>query len=130
MRRPSVIITVLAFLVFGLLATAPTLITPPSDSTLTVVEIPWTAVPTSTDDAVVGTVWLDYLAFSVAGTGRTVTLVDKQASPITFINAIALSANQLTVITLPSGGMRLQGGFTVVASGSGVVYQFRGKVVR
>jgi hypothetical protein len=121
---------VLLALVVAATAAAPTLIQPPSTPGLTVVEIPWTAVPTSTDVGSASTIWLDHISFSVAGTARTITAVDGQASPITWLTAIPLAANQVTVVAFPAGGMRLQGGFSLSASGAGVVYQFRGRIQR
>lgn len=127
---PSRFVSVLVVLTASLLmAAAPTLIIPPTVN-LTDVEINWTAAPTSSEKVCAETIWLDHLAFSVAGDARTVTATDAQGSPITWMTAIPLSANQLTLIALPSKGIRMQGGFYLTASGSGVVYQFRGRVKR
>jgi len=117
-------------LYIGAFAAAPTLITPPVTN-LTTVEINWTAVPISSDFGIAQTIWLDSISFSTAGTARTVTVSDRQAAPVTVINAVALTANQVTVLALPApGGLRMENGFTIVASGAGVVYQFRGRIRR
>lgn len=123
----NVIITLLV-LCLPAMAAAPALIIPPADSVLTTVEIDWTAAPTSVDNGIVETIWLDTISFGVAGTARTVTITDKQTSAKTVLTAVPLSANQFTTITFP--GVRFAGGFTIVASGAGVVYQFRGRVRR
>lgn len=129
MRQLCVIITLLALLSTSFGA-APPLIVPPQPNQLTPVEIKWTAVPTSTDTGCAETIWLDMLAFSNGGTARTVTVSDAQGTPIPVFNAVQLNPNQVTVLAVPTGGMRMDGGFTLSASGSGVAYQFRGKVRR
>lgn len=110
-------------------AAAPSLIIPPTTG-LTTVEINWTSVPTSTDVGCAETIWLTHMAFSTAGTARTITVLDAQGSPVTWATAVPLTANQITIITFPQDGIRNQGGFSLSASGAGVVYQFRGKVRR
>ena len=130
-RLATVTVTLLALLVSLAQATAPTLYIIPPDQTLTTVAIRWTAVPTSPDVACAETIYLDYLSFSTGATARTVTATDAQGSPITWLTAVPLAANQFTVIAIPQGGKAvLFGGFSISASGSGVVYQFSGRVKR
>jgi hypothetical protein len=112
-----------------LFAAAPAHIIPPT-SRLTVLEIDWQDVPTSTDIGIAETIWLDSIQFGTASTGRTVTVTARAGTAKSPINAVSLAANQYTSIVFPSGGMRLTGGFNIVASGAGVVYQFRGRVSR
>jgi hypothetical protein len=127
MRILSVIITLLlaSFLAFG---TTPTPIRIPADRNLESIVVPWTAVATSPEVAYSGDIFLTYLGFGCAGTARTITAVDAQGTPITWMTAVPLSANQFTVIAIPTGGYSyLKGGFSLSASGAGVVYQFSGR---
>lgn len=122
-----VMITLLT-LYIGAFAAAPPLIIPPSPNTT--VEIVWTAAPVAQDIGIAETIWLDALSFSTGGTARAVTIADRNTVPVLVLNNVSLSANQLTVITLPAGGMRMEKGFTITTSGAGVFYQFRGRLRR
>ena len=120
-------ICTLLLAVLSVWASAPTLIVPPS--TLTVVETEWAAVPTSPTAVCNQTIWLDQIVFSSGADARTITAVDAQGSPVTWMTAVSISANQIVVISFPRG-VRMQGGFTISASGSWIVYQFKGRVNR
>jgi hypothetical protein len=128
--RLAIISLIVLGLAVSLLGVAPTLYTYPGDSFLTDVETLWQSAPTSADDAIAETIWLNQLSLGCAGTPRTVTITDKQGTPVGVLTAVPLSANSVATWVFPSKGTRLDGGFTIVASGVGVTYQFSGKVRR
>lgn len=80
-------------------------------------DIDTVAIPTSQTDVVSKTVYVSQLVLIVA-TGTTVTVNDKQGSPIPMYPAIVTTSG--TVYFMPPGLLwRAKGGFTVQASGAG-----------
>ena len=133
MKRTDVMITlgVLILLLTSLWAAAPpvpTLLLPPMNN-LSVVEIKPVALPTSAGVAVTATTWLDMVTLTnTTGGALTVTISDRQTSPVVILPTVSIPANTLIVVQF--GGTRMDGGFTWVASGSGVNGYFRGRQVR
>ena len=79
------------------------------------------AVPTSTADVVTGDVRVNVITLTnTTGSAITVTVSDKQTSPLDFLTAVSVAANSTYVVEIPD--MRLfPGGVSWSASGSGMV---------
>ena len=110
-------------------ATSPPALLIPPTANLTVVEILPMVVPTTAAVAVASTIWLDTVTLANTTAGSlTVTLADRQTSPITVLPAVSIPAYTLVVMQL--WGTRMDNGFTWVASWAGVNGYIRGKVRR
>ena len=79
------------------------------------------AVPTSPADVTTSDARIVEVTLTNTTAGAlTVTITDKQASPLAFLSAVSVAANSTYVIETP--GLRyMPGGITWSASGSGIV---------
>jgi hypothetical protein len=80
------------------------------------------AVPTSAATVTAQDAYLRTVVISNATSGAiTFTLADRQASPVSALGAVSIAANTTYVISFPDYYW-CPGGFTVVASGSGLTW--------
>ncbi len=82
------------------------------------IEIKPQAVPTSTTTVVTGDVHLTNLTITVVSGTPTITVADKQGTPIPLFSAIT-TTNGTTYFLPPGMYYYCPGGFTIVASGAG-----------
>lgn len=81
------------------------------------------AVPTSTTVVAGSDAHLVQVTIS-ATSAVTITIADRQASPIQVFPVVSIAANSTYVINFPAGYW-CPGGFTIVASGTGATYHAR-----
>lgn len=80
------------------------------------------AVPTSTGTVTTNDAYLKTVTITnTTGGALTVTLADRQASPIAVLSAVSIAANTTYVIVFPVPYW-CASGFTIVASGGGLNY--------
>jgi len=83
------------------------------------------SVPTSGTDLTTTDTWLWQVTVGCGSTGRTITVSDKQSSPLTILNAVSIAANQTFVIAWPEA-IKMIGGVNWSASGTGCVAEIYG----
>lgn len=85
-------------------------------------------VPVSAADVVAFDVYVDQITLSnVSGAAVTVTIKDKNSSPLSFLEAVSIAANSAYVIACP-GGRYFPGGINWVASsGTAIVGYIAGR---
>jgi hypothetical protein len=90
-----------------------------------VVQIKPQAVPTSSTAVTTYDAYLHTITIANTTSGAlTFTLADRQASPVSAMSAVSIAANRTYVIVFPNGYW-CPGGFTVIASGSGLTWYGR-----
>jgi len=78
------------------------------------------AIPTSAADLAAKSTYLYQLSLTNTTAGAlTITINDKQSTPVALFNAVSLAANSLTIVSWPMGVL-MKGGINWVASGAGI----------
>lgn len=84
------------------------------------------AVPTSGTDLTTTDTWINQIVLANTTAGSvTVTIADKQGSPLTLVPTVTLSANTLYITVFPFA-IKMVGGINWQASGSGVTAEIFG----
>lgn len=86
------------------------------------------AIPTSSTDLATADAYIfQIVANNTGATSRTITVKDKQASPLDLITAANVDPGVPAVFVFPQG-VRMKGGITWSASGAGLVAEVFGFV--
>src|SRR5689334_9806740 len=84
------------------------------------------AVPTSATDLTTTDSWINQIVLvNTTGGSLTVTITDKQGSPLTLVPTVSLAANTLYVTVFPFA-IKMTSGITWSASGAGITGEIFG----
>ena len=130
MAKHKIAIAALLVIVGVALAQGPIVFSAPQPGNLQPVEINPAVVPITATDVFTQDVWIEGGWFSCSAGTPTITLSDKQGSPVSMIPGV----NPFTACPgtwfMPAGTYKFAGGLTWTASAAGVKGYLRGRTAR